>query len=744
MKKETKGKTSIYKSIFIILIIGIVIAYVTPILLKNLKFGLDLQGGFEVLYKVESIDGKDITNDMLTSTYKTIAKRIDVLGVSEPEIVVEGRDRIRVQLAGVTDSSQARETLSAVASLTFRDSKNNLLMNSNVLKSGAAKVGQDNKGKPAVSLSIADKDTFYSITKMISETEDKLIVIWLDFIDGVSSYENEGVKCGSSGSKCLSAASVTQGFSSDVIIQGNFTLAEVENLVNLINSGSLPTKLTEISSKTVAASFGVNSLELTAKAGVIGIALILVLMILIYRFAGLISSIGLIIYTFLTFVSFWLFGGVLTLPGIAALVLGIAMAIDSSVITFARIKDELKEDVSLEGAIKKGNKNSISAIFDANFTTMLVAVIMFIFGETSVKGFATMLIISTIVTMIVMVYLTRFLLGLFVNTGIFTKRPGLFIGFKKNSSIPKINFIKIRKFVYIYFILLICVGVYSLCTNKLTLGIDFKGGSSISIVGTEKLDLKNIKKEITDLGYKIYSTEKVDDKNVVYKVEESLDEAQVLEAEGLLHEKYNVMTDIGVVTNIVKQTLIKNAIISIVLAIIGLILYVAFRFKFSYSLSCIIALLHDAFVLFVVFSLFKLEVTSIFIAAILSIIGFSINDTIVTFDRIRESIKNKKGEVKSKEELASYANEALNITLGRTIILTLTTLCPIITLIVFGAHEIINFNIAMLAGLIAGVLSTIFMSGAIWYDLEKRSIGKPKKKKWYEEDEPKKKITKKA
>ena len=267
-----KNKKRFKFLIFYFIVITVLICLCFPGLFKNLKFGLDLQGGFEVLYKVESINGEVVTNDMVTNTYKTMLKRIDGLGVSEPVITVEGEDKIRVQLAGVTDIEQARTILSKAANLTFRDTKNNLLMNSDVLVSGGAKVSQDQKGLPAVSLSINNKDEFYKVTKAISESEDNRIVIWLDFDEQTDSFEKEQAKCGSlSSSRCLSVAGVSQGFSSDVIIQGNFSKEEVTSLVELINSGSLPTKLTEISSKTVDASFGANTLQKTFIAGLIGI-----------------------------------------------------------------------------------------------------------------------------------------------------------------------------------------------------------------------------------------------------------------------------------------------------------------------------------------------------------------------------------------------------------------------------------------------------------------------------------------
>ena len=221
-------------------------------LFDNINYGLDLQGGFEVLYEVSPIKEEDkINSDMLYNTYKSLLKRIDILGVSEPEITIEGENRIRVKLAGVKNKEEAREVLSSTASLTFRDTSNHLLMTSEVL-GGNAKVTNDEYGRPAVSLSIKDKDTFYDVTSKVSKMNNNMIVIWLDYQEGKDSYSKEKEKCGSlSDSHCLSAATVSQGFSSDVIIQGNFTEEEAKSLVELINSGALPTKLEEISSRTV-------------------------------------------------------------------------------------------------------------------------------------------------------------------------------------------------------------------------------------------------------------------------------------------------------------------------------------------------------------------------------------------------------------------------------------------------------------------------------------------------------------
>lgn len=740
-----KRKTKVFKNLCIVLCItGAMIGILFP-LLKDYKFGLDLQGGFEVLYEVESVDGKKVTKDMVTNTYKTISKRIDVLGVSEPSITIEGENKIRVQLAGITDKEEARNVLSTTASLTFRDSKDNLLMTADVLNAGAARVTKDNNNLPAVSLSIHNKDEFYSVTKEISEKPDNRIVIWLDYDPMKDSFQTEGNKCGSlSESRCLSAATVSQGFASDVIIQGNFNEKEAEALVDLINSGSLPTKLKEVSSKTVAASFGADSLDKTFMAGIVGIILILLFMIALYRFAGFIASIGILMYSFVTLFVFWLVGGVLTLPGIAAIVIGIGMAVDATVISFARIKEELFKGNSLNQAVKLGNKHSIKSIIDANITTIIAAIILFMFGESSVKGFATMLIISTLVTMVIMVALTRWLIKLFVETKYFDEKLNFFIGVR-NKDIKgsynkdpkslhpfiKIDFIKARGKFYFITILLVIIGIISLVSQGLALGIDFKGGSSITLSAEKNIKKEDLENDLKELSLTEQSIEYLNDNAIQMKVNESLNKEKVASTEKYFKEKYNAKTDIGVISNVVKKELVKNAVISVVLALIGIIIYVSLRFKLSYATAGVIALFHDIFIIIAAFSLLRLEVSSIFIAAILSIIGYSINDTIVTFDRTREIIKEKK-KLKTKEELKEIVNEALRSTLTRSIITTITTLIPVVCLILLGSHEIINFNIALLIGLIAGVYSSIFIASAIFYDMEKNKVGKKKEKKWYE------------
>ena len=753
-------KNKFIKNLIFVIISLFIVCFASIYLFKDMKFGLDLQGGFEILYQVKSIDGSDVTDDMVTGTYKTLLRRIDGLGVSEPELSIEGT-RIRVKLAGVYDQDSAISMLNRAASLTFRDTSDNLLMTSDVLKSGGAKVSQDEYGNYVVGLSIADKEKFYKVTKSVSEMKDNRIVIWLDFDENTDTYANYQTSCGKVDSekaiasiKCLSSATVSEGFASDVIIQGNFEKDDVQNLVDLINSGSLTTKLEEISSQVVTASFGEDSLTKTVTAGVIGIGLIFALMIILYRFSGFVAGVGMMIYTCVTLFVFWLIGGVLTLPGIAAMIIGIGMAIDANVINFSRIKDELYEGTKLQMAYKNGNQNSFSSIFDSNITTLLTALILFALGESSVKGFATMLIISTLVTMVIMVFLTRWLLGIFVKTGYFDDKLTLFIGVKSKdipslekhekrskTNFSNVDFVGKHRIILIFSVIFVVLGVGSLITNKLNLGIDFKGGSSITLVSDNKIEEDNLKQDIDELEYNLNNIEYLADGSTVITISDELsdqsennNEKEIVKS--YFKDKYDADVSIGVVTNVVQKELVKNAFISLILAIIGIIIYVSFRFSFSYAVGGILALVWDAFFIIALFSILKLEVSSIFIAAILSIIGYSINDTIVTFDRVRENInKLYKENLETKNDLKNVINLSLSQTLLRSLITTITTLIPVICLVLFGSGEIFNFNVALLFGLVSGVYSSIFIATQILYFLESKNIGKTKKRKWYEEDD---------
>lgn len=706
-----------------------------PVIFNNITKGLDLAGGFEILYQISSTEeGKEISQEEVENTYRTMLRRIDKLGVSEPELLIEGKDKIRVKLAGVTDPDEARDYITVAGELSFRDSSDNKLMDKSVLAESGAKISQDSNGKPAILLNIKDKDKFYEVTNSISQTEDKLIVIWLDY-DKASGDSYKTADCGNfedvNSTKCLSAATVNEGFSSNVIIQGNFTDEQVKTLVDLINSGSTNVKFKEISSKTVGSEFGEDALNKTVIAGVIGIGLIILFMILIYRVSGAISSMSIILYTFAVFLVFYLIEGVLTLPGLAALVLGIGMAIDACVITSERIKEELVKGRSLKTAFINGNKRSFSAILDSNITTLIVAIILFAFGESSVKGFATMLIINIIMTMLIIIFINRSILKSFVNTSFFDNKLKLFINYdaKKLRKESKFNFsTNFKKFLSISCTIFV-IGLIIIFTKGFNFGIDFTGGSDISIIANKDISINDVKKDMKELKYNLVDITEADDNTIYAKIDEVLDENSVKKTSKYFEEKYDSKTEIAVVSNIVKKDLIKNAIISLLFAFIGIIIYISLRYKFSYAISAVLALLHDVFMIICLFAIFKFEISSIFIAAILTIVGYSINNTIVIFDRIRENMHNVKNKKPSLKELNDIVNISVKETLFRSINTTITTMLPIITLIILGAREIFEFDIAILIGLIAGAYSSIFLSSQIWAIIEHKSYNKKEKPK---------------
>ena len=740
IKKERKHIAKEKKAMLLrtglLVVIAVIVCFLVVPLFKSLNFGLDLQGGFEILYEVSPIDGSKMNKDKLNATYKSMLKRIDTLGVSEPEITLEGDNRIRVKLAGVTNKDEARETLSTVATLTFRDSEDNLLMSSDVLEAGGARLTTDANGRPAVSLAVKDKDTFYKVTNAVKDYETNIIAIWLDFDEMTDSYANEAGMCGTDESNCISAATVTEGFASDVIIQGNFTEEEASNLVDLINSGSLPAKLTEVSSKTVGASFGDATLTMTMYAGIAGVLAIIILLIGIYNFAGVISAVSILLYTLLVFASFWLVGGVLTLPGIAALILGIGMAVDANVLTYSRIKEELLKGRSLETAFKNGSKASFGTILDANLTTLLVAIIMFYLGESSVKGFATMLIINIIVTMVTMVFITRVLLKMFVKTKYFDNKLNFFIGvreeeIKEENKKPTYNYLGLSKFFAAFSLVVILASVVMFAFKGMNLGIDFQAGSDITLSTTEVSE-KDLRGDLKELKLDEVSID-ITNSETDIRVSDELKESEISEVESYFLEKYNASVDIGVVSNVVKQDLIKNAIFSIIISLIGIILYITFRFKFSYGISSVICLIHDALMMVAAVILLRVEVNSMFIAAVLAIIGYSINNTIVVFDRVRENLKKRNKENLSKDELADVVNVSIKETLTRSIYTSLTTLLPVIALIIMGSREILTFNVAMIVGLVAGTYSSLLIAGRLYVFFASKTKSNNKKKKQVKE-----------
>lgn len=729
-------------------------------ILKNVKLGLDLQGGFEVLYEVQPLktgsNKQKITEDVVADTAKALRNRIDVLGVSEPSIQIESNNRIRVQLAGVDDQKKARELLSTQANLTFRDADDKLLLDGDDLKAGKAKDNFGEGGNPVVTLEMKDPSKFAQVTSEVAaKAPENVMVIWLDFEEGKDSYKEEMKK---PEPRFISAPSVRQTInSSNVEISGSFTVEETKDLAGILNAGALPVHLEEVYSTSVGAQFGEQALDQTVTAGIIGVSLIFIFMLLYYRIPGLVAVITLSVYIFLIMVVFTLINGVLTLPGIAALLLGVGMAVDANILTYERIKEELRVGRSIKAAFSTGAKESFTAILDANITTLLAAVVLFIFGTSSVKGFATMLIISIAVSFLTAVWGSRLLLGLLVHSGIFDGKPGWFgISPKRvhaaseqmdtldlSTKFDRFDFVHSRKRFYTLSIVLLILGAIILGVFKLNLGIDFSSGTRAEILTESAVTQNEISTYLNDIGYPtddiVISGEK---KNIgVARFNDEFSQEEVNDIKTKVAVKYGSEPNISTVSDKVGKELAKNAIYALMLAALGIIIYVAFRFEWRMGVSAIIGLLHDAFFMIAIFSILRLEVDITFIAAVLTIVGYSINDTIVTFDRIRENL-HKIGHLDNENDLANIINKSLRQTLGRSVNTVLTVLIVVVALIALGAEAIRPFSIALLIGLVAGTYSSIYISAQIWFDLKKREIKKHgklktvKEKKQWGSDEP--------
>ncbi|WP_227396757.1 protein translocase subunit SecDF [Jeotgalibacillus aurantiacus] len=743
----------------LVILIGGTMGLTSQTILNNIKLGLDLQGGFEVLYEVEPAEeGQDITEAVVSDTAEALERRVNVLGVSEPVIQVEDGNRIRVQLAGVEDQNEAREILSTEANLTFRDVNDEVQMTgADLVEGGATQIFDPNTNAPIVQVQLKDATQFGEITeRILAMAPENQLVIWLDYEEG-DSFREEVTK---EDPKFISAPYVNQVLDRETVtISGNFTLEEAQNLRDLLNAGSLPVELVEVYSTSVGASFGLMAMDQTILAGIIGISLIFLFMLVVYRFPGFIGILTLSVYIYLILLIFDWLNGVLTLPGIAALILGVGMAIDANIITYERVKEELRVGRSIKDAWKKGSGSSLWTIFDANITTLLAGIVLFAFGTSSVKGFATMLLISILTSFITAVFGTRLFMSLWVKSKFLEGHKSWF-GVKQSeileynedeepdsldlpTKFDRFDFVKSRKKFFLLSAALLVAGLSVLLIFRLNLGIDFTEGTRMEVLSDQSFEDGQLESDIESVGLEASSIVISGDNQEigVARFSEALSQDQIAELRSYFNEKYGSDPNISTVSPVIGKELTENALYAVAIASLGIILYVTIRFEWQMAVASIVALVHDAFFIIAVFSLTRLEVDITFIAAVLTVIGYSINDTIVTFDRIRENMRKIK-RIETKEELALIVNNSLRQTLGRSVNTVLTVVFVVVALIIFGATSILNFSIALLVGLIAGTYSSVFIAAQLWYVLKKRQLKKKgvlityKEKQDWASDEP--------
>lgn len=749
MDKKTKIRKGPLGLIgLVIVVIGIVTATTFSTIKDNLNLGLDLRGGFEILYEVEPLN-EGASMDM-NAVINSISKRINVLGVSEPSISVEGDNRVRVQLAGVADQDTAREMIGTTANLTFRDVDDNELADSSILSEGGATLAYDENGQPVVSLKIKDSEKFGEITKEISgkSSGENIMIIWLDYTEG-ESYKAEAAKANQGEEPAyISAATVSSQITGDCQISGRFTEDEARTLANLINSGSLPVKMTEISSNVVSAEFGSDALEKTAMAGMIGVALIALFLIIRYRVPGMLAAIMLVAYLWAVFGLYSAIGAVFTLSGIGALVLGVGMTVDVNIIYFERIRQELYKGHSVPNAISQGQTVSFSAIFDSQFTTLITALIMYIWGTGSVKGFATMLIVTVAMTMVINVCLSRFLMNRLSASHICDTHPEWF-GVRK-SQMPdlskgenqfytgtrNLNYTGISKKIITVAVIIIAaaagMGIFQTVSGNgpVNLGIDFSSGTKLTVVSETALTTDQVQAEMEKLGYDDFSYQSAGDNTVYAITKDSIETSELTQLKADLEKTFGIDPGDNVVTPVVGRDLVRNAVILTLVAWIAMLAYITVRYEFDYAIGCLSALIHDVLIVLSFFAIFRMEVNTDLVSVLLTIIGYSINNSIIVFDRIRENMEGRNASTMRAEEYDAVVNTSVDQTFNMMINGSLTTLLPVILLLLIGSRSIFTFNIAMFVGLIAGTFSSIFVAPTVWRTLRKKGKStSPKQKK---------------
>lgn len=767
-----------------------------PSIQDGMNQGIEFKGGFEILYQVLDQNGDEYAQRdkaaATASAAEVIANRVDIAGVKNPQITIEGDDMIRVTIASKTESDtrDLRELISSNAVITFRDTNDNLMATADELltENGAQLDYQD--GNPVVSLKIRNSDLFAAITSQISSSENNRLVIWLGYQETYptpieyngSTFSGDryaDIETNPTAAKrIVSDATVSQTFYSDVIITGSFDAEQAKLMADMIRAGSINFSLSELSVTSIGATYGSQAFTQSLIAGMIGLIAVSILMIVFYGLAGVASSVSLIVYVIGALVVFNLLKGEYGPDTIAATVIGIGMAVDANIISFERTKDELLKGKPLRRAFEEGNKKSLSTILDSNITTLIAAFSLYLFGTRTVKGFASMLIISIALTMVIMVILSKFLLSLLCQSEMMQKHPNWFgVRVKDIPNVTKgesqryfgrfakFDFMKYTKKASLASVGLIVITMIGAVIFQFTsgspfnLGLQFTEGTKLYfrttdvnlstqagvydffeddaelnivpdlvVVGSEVITLDPT---TIDIHYELLENATLNGVDLtVYTVSvnfkqqlpqtiiEYLDTHFQTEQESY-ESIFQTNYTLNFVSPIVAQKTVQNALLSVLLASLFIVLYVAVRFRFTYSIAAIVALLHDALITLGIFAIFRIELNIEFVSAILAIIGYSINDTIVAFDRLRENINEAGDRNKLDSNVRRLMiNQSLQQTIGRSLMTTVSTLLTVISLLILGSRASVNFNIAMLVGLIAGTFSSIYIAPTLWLFLE--------------------------
>lgn len=704
-----KSKAAVILAVILAAFVGL--AYYASIILSStgigedmsIPLGLDLSGGVSITYQV--VDENPSTEDMKDTIYK-LQKRVDSYS-TEASVYQVGDDRITVEIPGVQDANEILEELGNPGSLEFQMPDGSVFMTGDMVADAQAATQTDSYGNKeyVVSLKLTDEGA-----KIFGEVTSENIGKNLPIV-----YDGETI------SYPRVQTAITGG---EAQITGMADFEEAETLATQIRIGSLSLQLSELESSVVGAQLGSQAIASSLKAGAIGLAIVMVFMIVMYAVPGIAASLALAIYTTLVIATLYLFEITLTLPGIAGIILGIGMAVDANVIVFARIREEIATGKSVQTSMKIGFQKAMSAILDGNITTLIASVVLMALGSGTVKGFAYTLMIGIILSLFTAMVVTRYILYSLYALGL--KSEKLYGRAKERKSIDFIG--KKAVFFTISGIIiaagLISMGVHSATEGKaLNYGLDFMGGTSTTADFGKDMTIEDIENDIVPYVEKVtgdsdvQATKVEGTTQVTIKTRTlSLDERQ--ELEDTLAENCDV--DASTITSqsissTISGEMRSDALKAVIVSCIFMLLYIWFRFKdIRFAASAILALVHDVLVVITVYALVRISVGSTFIACVLTIVGYSINDTIVIFDRIRENLALKTGK-QTAEELREVANKSLTQTLSRSINTSITTFIMVVMLYILGVASIRDFSLPLMAGLVCGAYSSICIATELWY-----------------------------
>ena len=714
---------------------------------ENINLGLDLAGGVSITYQAVG-DGTPSNEDMDDTVYK-LQKRVEGYS-TESQVYREGTDRINIEIPGVSDANAILADLGKPGSLYF------ISQNGSDGSANYSLVGYKENGKPD-----------YELTKSIEELEkDGSIVLTGTDIKtaqaGSSQNDMKNIEyvvdltLNDEGSKKFATATTEAAKNHDTImiyydgddvsvpsvnepitggsayITGMNDFEEAEALASTIRIGGLKVELEELRSNVVGAQLGSEAISTSIKAGIIGFALVCIFMIAVYFVPGVAASLALSLYVVLMVICLDLFDITLTLPGIAGIILSIGMAVDANVITFARIREEIALGKSVSGAIQSGYKKALSAIIDGNVTTLIAAAVLGILGSGSIIGFAQTLALGIVLSMFTALVVTKILLKALYAVGL---KDVKFYGKAKDRK--EVNFLTKKNIFIAASLAVIVAGFVCMGVNKasgkgaLNFSLEFLGGTSTNVNFSEDMSLADIDANIVPkieeiTGDSNVQVQKVAGTNeVIFKTRTlSVDEREAFN--DMMVNNFSVdeaSITAETISSTVSSEMQKDAVIAVVVAIVLMLIYIWFRFKdMRFGASSVIALAHDVLVVLAFYAFLRISVGSTFIACMLTIVGYSINATIVIFDRVRERL----AAMKKNESLEELLNSCVNQTLSRSVFTSLTTFIMVLVLYILGVSSIKEFALPLMAGIVCGTYSSVCLACAIWYILKTKIVKKDK------------------